>query len=151
MSVMKQTGRAMTFEQLMREHDLIDTLTRRLEKCCRSEIPDPNAAIEARSALKDALDDHLGHEDEAIYPPLIFAGGQPAEAVAHFEATFAQLRTDWSAYLEDWDAECISADWDSFRFETAALMARVRERTHAETSLIYPLALQKGVIALRGR
>jgi hypothetical protein len=139
----------MTFEQLMREHDHIDRLTLRLEECCRSAAPDPYAVISARFALKEALDAHLGHEDEAIYPGLLRAGGKPAETITHFEESFAQLRADWGDYLQDWDAESLAADWTSFCRQTEVLMARVRSRTNAETSLIYPLALQRGAIGLR--
>lgn len=139
----------MTFEQLMLEHDEIDRLTWRLEDCAGRDVPDIYAVIEARSALKAVLDHHLGHEDASIYPGLMRAGGEAAQAIADFDARFARLRLDWGTYLMDWDAECLAADWGSFRTETTTLMARVRERTRAETDLLYPLALQTGAIALR--
>jgi hypothetical protein len=142
-------GRGMTFEQLLREHDAIDALTERLEACCRSSRPDPEGAVRLRTAIKDAFDSHLDHEDVAIYAELLKSGGQSAETIRHFEDKFARLGADWERYLTEWDAECLAADWDTFREETTVLMARVRERTREETSLIYPLALQKGVIRLR--
>ena len=90
------------------------------------------------------------HDEIDLAARRLEAAGAPAGGL-DFEAAFEALRCDWRAYLADWDAECIAADWAGFQTETAAVMARLRERVRAETDLIYPVALKRGMIALRDR
>nr|WP_299911779.1 hemerythrin domain-containing protein [Sphingomonas bacterium] len=139
----------MTFEQLMREHDEIDAHTRRLEECCAVQAPAIAEVVAARGALRIALEEHLAHEDEALFGRLMTANRASAEAVHAFAAEFGQLRADWGAYLSDWSAAWLADDWDGFRQETAALMSRMRDRTRQETELLYPLALRTAAIGLR--
>jgi hypothetical protein len=141
----------MNFAGMMRDHDEIDAMTFRLERCCKAPDPCPDDVLDARLQLKEVLADHLRREDESIYPQLMSAGGKSSEAVAEFVENFAYLLADWQDYLADWGPQCVVEDWLGFCEETAAMMARVRERTRAETELIYPLALQSGAIRLRDR
>jgi hypothetical protein len=140
---------AVTFEQLMREHDEIDAHTRRLEECCAATVPPIAQVIAARDALRAALEAHFDHEDEALFGRLMTANHASAAAVNAFADEFGQLRADWGAYLSDWTAAWLADDWDGFRRETAALMARMRDRTGQETGLLYPLALKTAAIGLR--
>lgn len=139
----------MNIEQLMHEHDLIDEHTLALERACEAVSPDIDQVLTTRDALRTILEDHLSHEDEALFGKLMTANHESAAAVESFTADFADLRADWSLYLSDWSGEWLTTDWPGFQRETAALMRRIRERTGRETGLLYPLALKSGAVALR--
>lgn len=139
----------MNFERLIAEHDHIDALTVKLEAIAGRDEPDAYAVSQAQFDLRDALDAHFAHEDGAMYARLIDVSGEAGAAVQTFHADFAALCVDWNAYLAEWTADCLEADWESFRAETASLMQRVRDRTKQETNLIYGLALRHNVISLR--
>ena len=140
----------MSYERLIREHDEIDAAARRLEVAAQAETPDTAAVAGLLSELACAVDEHLRHEDRAVYSQLIANPDTSARAApVDFEGMFEALRCDWQNYLSDWDADCLAADWPNFQAETAAIMARLRDRVREETDLIYPLALQRGMIALR--
>jgi hypothetical protein len=139
----------MTFQRLLDEHDQIDAFSSELEAVCLRDVPDPYAVSQAQFNLRQALDEHFAHEEEALYARLMGTAGTSVEGIEQFQAQLRLLCADWNQYLSEWDAECLNADWPGFRAETMTLMKRVRARTGEETKLIYTQALKHGLIPLR--
>ena len=114
-------------------------------------MPDVPAVSAALSHLAEELTYHLAHEDSFIYPRMIESTvGQVASVARQFVDEFDALTADWKVYLREWLPDCIAGDWDGFRQETDALLARLAARVRAENSVLYSAALNHGLIALRG-
>ncbi|MBW8911107.1 MAG: hemerythrin domain-containing protein [Sphingomonas sp.] len=137
------------YETLIAEHDHLTMLAGSLTAIVRGAT-DPAGVLAVRGSLSMALSDHLSKEDSFFYEELLSSRDRdfPA-AVEDFQRSFADLAADWADYLRTWDAECIAADWPSFRDETIAIMKRLQSRIAEENGLLYPLALHKGRIRLR--
>lgn len=142
----------MSYERLIAEHALIDAALVRLQGLVAEATPDLPAVTIALADLSTELSQHLAHEDSFLYPGLIRSQHPRARGVARrFAQDFAALRSDWNLYLREWIADCIAADWDAFRVETAAMIARLDQRVKAENALLYTEALRTGAILLRDR
>lgn len=140
----------MSYKQLIDDHDEIDRLTRELDVVANAAHPDPASASEVLLSLATAVREHLAHEDRTIYSRLTNGKRRPpGTPEIDFEAAFQELSDDWQTYLSDWNLDLLACDWPSFVAETAAMMARLRIRVRDETNLIYPLAMQQGLIGLR--
>ncbi len=148
------------YETLMCEHDALTVLAARLIDAVAPDVelnaePDRAyliSAVTARDALSGALMRHLHAEDSTIYPRLI--GGNDAsaaEAARQVVAEFKDLIGDWTAYMTDWPATRIEAEWPVFRSITLELMRRLSGRVRRENELLYPLALAAAHITLRAR
>ena len=140
----------MSYERLIGEHARIDQAVEDMLHLVAGAIPDVDAVLLKLTDLACELGEHLAHEDSFIYPRMIAARDTAmADTARRFVREFATLRHDWSLYLGEWTGETIAADWDNFRTETLAMMARLAARVSAENELLYPAALQNGVIPLR--
>ncbi len=140
----------MSFERLVAEHDRIDSVAQALGRMILHAVPSVNAILATRALLSTELTAHLAHEDSAIYPRLLAGGCESVAQTAHeFAEEFELLAHDWQIYLDEWDAESITADWAEFCNQTSAVMARLHSRIDRENALLYPAALQAGVIRLR--
>lgn len=140
----------MSYERLIREHDAIDVLAGRLAAAAKLNQSTDQIMVLLWD-LSLAVSEHLRHEDRTVYQPLL---DEPADtkkmaSSQDFERMFQDLRSDWEQYLGDWNSETVAADRATFKHETETMVIRLRERVRAETSLIYPVALQHGAIRLR--
>jgi len=137
-------------ERLISEHDEIDRLAGSLIETATlssRNIPD---MLDLRNALSIRLDEHMAKEDGFLYERIIRASETHyLAALDKFEQDFAEFSQHWRAYLEEWPREAIEQDIDRFSDATIALMNRLKARIAHENSLMYPLALQQGRIALR--
>lgn len=61
---------------------------------------------------------------------------------------FSELAASWNSYLGRWTPSAIAADRTAFSQETTDLMTAFKLRIARENSIIYPLALETGRIAL---
>lgn len=137
------------YQTLIAEHDHMDMLAARLSNIAGGCI-DVVGALQARSALSMALEDHLSREKGFLYDGLIRDRAKDfTAAVVAFHDSFADLVEDWGEYLRGWDAECIAIDWPMFGEETVTMMERLRARIAEENGLLYPLALRHSCIRLR--
>lgn len=142
----------MSYERLIAEHDRIDAKVAELSALVGAETPDVAAVVIVLSDLSGAVSEHLAHEDSLIYPRMISASHTELSEVAlGFVDQFAALTADWGLYLREWGSEQIAGDWQGFRGETRAIMARLAARIGAENELLYPAAFRNGLIPLRGR
>lgn len=140
----------MSYERLIAEHARIDVQVELLTELVGADQPDVAAVVIALSDLSGALSSHLAHEDSNIYPQMIAARNtELSEAASRFVEEFATLREDWGLYLSEWGSEAIAGDWQNFRAETRAILARLAKRVRAENDLLYPAAFRNGLIALR--
>lgn len=139
----------MSYERLIQEHDAIDALARKLAAAAELN-PDTDHVMTLLWDLSLAVGQHLRHEDRSVYQPLLDGPADKKLASSRdFEQMFQDLRSDWEQYLGDWNSETLAADRATFKHETATMMTRLRERVRAETTLLYPAALQCGAIRLR--
>lgn len=140
----------MSYERLLREHDQIDQALARLQRLTSAAVPDVPAVSAALSHLGGELAYHLAHEDSFIYPRMIESTvGHVASVARQFIDEFEALTVDCEIYLREWLPDCIAGDWDGFRQDTDALIARLRARVRAENTVLYSAALNHGLIALR--
>jgi iron-sulfur cluster repair protein YtfE (RIC family) len=140
----------MNYERLIAEHARIDLAVGDMLGLVGEATPDVDAVVLKLSDLAGELREHLAHEDSFIYPAMIAARDTLiSDTAKNFVAEFAALRHDWGLYLSEWSAETIQTDWETFRTETRSMMNRLAARVSAENELLYPAALQHGVISLR--
>lgn len=140
----------MSYERLIAEHSRIDLAVGEMLDLVAEATPDLDAVVLKLTDLACELRGHLANEDSFIYPRMIAAKNTAMSEIARsFVAEFAVLRHDWGLYLGEWTGETIEADWENFRTETRSMMHRLAARVSAENELLYPAALQNGVIALR--
>ncbi|WP_156680885.1 hypothetical protein [Sphingomonas profundi] len=141
----------LSYKRLIDEHDQIAVTMRGLEHVCRTAIPAPVEASMLLLDLAAQVDEHLRHEDRAIYTDLIAlqAEGKLTTLAIDLEAAFQELSRDWLNYLADWHHDAIAYDWRAFCEATAAMLPRVQTRVQTENDLIYPAALQAGTIRLK--
>jgi Hemerythrin HHE cation binding domain len=139
-----------SIEQLIADHAQMEVIVRQLSTTAAGPPALAGDASMALEQLADALDQHLMREDSFIYTQALRDSqtvfGDAAEA---FERAFLDLKRDWRAYLRNWSLTDMYAEWTTFRAETRHMMARLHQRISAENDLLYPLALQCGLIRLR--
>jgi len=139
-----------SYDRLIAEHMRIQFKARSLWARTAMAEPDGMGAVLALADLALELGAHLTYEDCFVYPRMIAAENtEMAETAARFAREFAELRDDWTAFLEKWEPRRICADWDDFRVETHAILTRLAARIDSENELLYPAALRNGVIRLR--
>jgi len=142
----------MSYERLIHEHDRIDRALARLQRLSDMAEPDISMTSETLSELATELTDHLAREDGTIYPRMIESRvGEVSSIARRFIAEFDAIAADWKRYLDEWMPDRMGADWDRFRRETDAMIARLTARIHAENTVLYSAALNHGLIALRAR
>ena len=113
-------------------------------------MPDVPAVSAALANLATQLSDHLAREDSFIYPRMIESSvGRVSSIARRFIEEFDSLTADWKTYLAEWLPDCITGDWDGFRHETEAIIARLAARVRAENNVLYSTALSHGLITLR--
>lgn len=140
----------MSYERLIDEHAQIDRVLERLRGLVETDTPDLPAVTIALADVSGELAHHLAHEDSFIYPRMIAGESDVArDAATAFISDFAALRHDWDLYLTEWSAECIGADWQTFREATLSMIARLAKRVEAENTVLYAAALRESVIPLR--
>ena len=140
----------MSYERLLHEHDRIDRALARLQRLTDAQVPDVPAVSCALSDLAGELVDHLAHEDSFIYPRMIESSvGHVASIARGFVDEFAALSEEWKIYIVEWLPENIAGDWDGFKRDTDAILARLAARVRAENSVLYSAALNHGLIPLR--
>jgi len=140
----------MSYQRLIAEHDRIDAALVRLLNHVDAVAPDPVDTMLALSRLSDEMREHLAREDALLYPDLIADERHAFPRIAaDFEREFAELRDDWSRYLQEWDSLSIQHDWAGFCHETHSIAERLADRVAAENRLLYAAALREGVIPLR--
>lgn len=138
------------FFRLVSEHDTIDAGIDALKRLTTAAEMDLEAVLAALATLSVDLREHLAHEDSFIYPMMIEQDRTNSHEVAQsFVSEFAALRADWNAYLAEWTADCIEADWGNFCWQTASMMTRLGLRVMRENEVLYLRALQNGRIRLR--
>lgn len=140
----------MKYQNLIADHDRIDEAARALLGVLR--ISDTSHADVAYRLLDLAtlVSEHLAIEASIL---IAIRGRDPA---APWKTTFERglpaleaLKSDWSRFLGEWNAEAIANDLPQFREEAETLLPRLRERNQRETQDLYATALQTGVITLR--
>jgi iron-sulfur cluster repair protein YtfE (RIC family) len=140
----------MSYERLLHEHDRIDRALARLQRLTDAPVPDVPAVSHALSDLAGELVDHLAHEDSFIYPRMIESTiGQVSAIARGFVDEFAALSEEWKTYIVAWLPDCIAGDWDGFKRDTDAILARLAARVRAENTVLYSAALNHGLIPLR--
>jgi hypothetical protein len=137
-------------ERLIKEHETLARLTDSLIESLSASPLDIPGIVHLRNELAVALHEHLAKEDAFLYQKSLRASETDfQEAICKFESDFAALSADWSAYLGEWPADVIAADFDTFSEITENLLIRLKARIAHENALLYPLALQQGRILLR--
>jgi len=140
----------MSYERLLQEHDRIDRALARLQKLNDATVPDVPAISCALAALSAELTDHHTREDGFIYPRMIAsAAGNLSSIAQRFLDELDPLAKDLQTYLVKWLPEGIAGDWDGFKRDTEAMIARLSARIHAENTVLYTAALGHGLIRLR--
>lgn len=138
-----------SFQTLISEHEHLETLCLKLTAAVRQE-KQVSYALALRGDLSQALEEHLSGEDASLYAQESRACDRDFRKVASdFSEDFSHLASAWADYLYGWDAESIHADWEGFADETSDMMQRIIRRIFEENSVLYPLALEKGLIRLR--
>ena len=137
-------------ERLVSEHDELGRLADGLIEAASAPSRDVSNILNLRNELSVRLHEHLSKEDSFLYEKAIRASETHyVAALDKFEKDFQQLAEDWRAYLEEWSRDAIEQDIAYFSETTVALLDRLKARIAHENSLMYPLALQQGRIALR--
>ena len=140
----------MSYEQLIREHDAIEALANKLISLANGSDPKPEQAGSIISKLAENLRNHLDWEDVEIYPELLRSRNREDHNVAdRFTGELNNLKFAWRTFLMSWNEKTISEHWDMFQSEAITMMRRLSERTRNETTLLYPLTLQRSIINLR--
>lgn len=139
----------MSYQRLLAEHDAIEALAASLEAVLAGAASNAAAAVALLEGLTLAIEEHHRGE-QAVYCRLRASGGPAAAELIEGLAPHCDAQdAEWQTYIGDWGPDCIAADWEVFRGETIAVLARLHERLRKEASTIYPVALQRGAIRLR--
>jgi hypothetical protein len=137
----------MDYSALVADHEAIDRLVQQLLETVRAKEPRPAAAARILETLAETVRDHLAVEDPVIYATVnATRGARHASTVEASVAELNVLKDDWTGYLYRWEADSVTANWDTFVVETEALMSRLSDRVKRETSILYSLALHYEVI-----
>ena len=140
----------MSYQRLIAEHDAIDALAAALGTMLDRPTAEPEAVVALLSELAMAIEEHRRNAHRIVYQRLLDGSNAAAAVtVAHFAEQFGVLEVEWHAYLGDWGADCIAADWEQFGVETRAALDHLLRRLRNEAAVIYPIALQRGAIRLR--
>lgn len=132
--------------RLIDDHDALDALADKLIAVSRERSADAEACAAALRDLADRLTTHL-----AIEGDILFGSHAPtlAREYASFEGGFAELTANWAVYLDRWTVTAIAVDRCGFAQETMDMMTALKVRIGQENSVLYPLALESGCMALR--
>ena len=137
----------------MVEHDGIEAAITNL-RALLNEKPafDLQRLLIARAELSGEIEVHLRNEEHLLLDRIDSSSPVALEDMARkFRRVLVAFRTRWEDYLTGWDAQSIAADRAAFCAETEGLIAKLSAGLKRESALLYPAALQAGVIALRGR
>ena len=132
-----------SYALLMREHDEILILIRRLSALVDGGESRSDEAADVVRHLAEAVREHLEHEDALLYELAIAATpGVAADAAQNARSGFAQLKQAWNGYVDCWTVDAIAADRDAFAAETRAILHQLGDRLTMETQLLCAMALQ---------
>lgn len=139
-----------TIERLIEDHRALDDMAREIIEMVQPAEPRAIEVFNRLRTLSACLDEHLASEAGFLYADH-FQGttGRLDEEVAAFDRAFADLKEEWTLYLQEWTPENIAIDWRNFAHATQWIMGRLRERIAQENDILYPLALHYGRIRLR--
>lgn len=133
---------------------LIDDHDRIAERCADLvavlQRSDHDCAAASRKLLELAVlvAEHLGVEDEVIdLTALATEADYAPETVAAMAAELDALRREWRVFVANWLPTIDHGDWDEFRREAEAMLARLTYQVKRESTLLYDDALQAGTIA----
>ncbi|AXJ97009.1 hemerythrin domain-containing protein [Sphingomonas sp. FARSPH] len=122
------------------EHDELLGLGEELVACIAETVPDHAAVARLRWAMTRKLLAHLAKEDTLLYPRLKASRDPRAAAMAtRFADEMGDLAEKYRAYIADWPAERIDADWRQFGAETRRILQALRQRIAREETMLYAL------------
>lgn len=142
------SGVRMSIEQLFVQSDAIGQAVSRLSSAIEKSQPAPEIVgiIAQLTSLLSAL---FEHESARIYGPLQGQDAYDGVDCGVLCHDSRRLQGDWFAFLAEWVPECVSADFDAFAAEAAALIERLNDLLSRVRNTLYPFALGKGLIRLR--
>ncbi|CAN5371279.1 hypothetical protein BH10PSE13_BH10PSE13_08580 [soil metagenome] len=135
--------------RLIEDHTALDTCACTLAILTESPSPMPETAFDELQRFRDALNTHLAEEAGFLKGMTGVGRVEFARHAAAHEHRFADLVVEWETYLSEWSEETIGEDWVNFGVATRWMMGRLREQIKAENAILYPLAVQHGVVRLR--
>jgi hypothetical protein len=132
--------------RLIEDHNSLHICACTLAISAESPSPFPETAFDELQRFRLALNVHLA--EEAHFMAGTISVGR-AEFARHADAhrhRFADLIAEWETYLGEWNGETIGADWHGFGGATRWIMGCLREQMRAENAVLYPLAMQHGLV-----
>ena len=125
---------------LSAEQEELTDLAAALVDCVGAPAPRPDAVGRIRWQLTRKLLAHLAKEDNLLYPLLKAGSDARAAALAHrFADEMGDLAHRYRAYIADWPADRIAADWRGFGLETRRIVQTLNHRIMREETALYAL------------
>lgn len=139
-----------SYRQMIDEHESIERHARQLLADIRDDGSPAKVLGSQLDALAHAVGDHIEVENEVVSSVDDAPKTGPwVETWIEGLTAFERLRSDWTAFLDRWDAEAIGQDRRTFQSDAEAILSRLSQRLQQETRAFYATALQHGALALR--
>ena len=146
MAASAKRGDRVDYQDLINDHDQIDSLAAKLERAVDAEGPGDVPVGALLGQLEQLVAAHLTKEDSFIYPALV--GSTDPVGASGLIVDFEILKQDWQTYLATWQDEMAIRRWPAFQEDTRDMLHRLRERVMQESGLLYSLALREGLITM---
>ncbi|MBO9574187.1 MAG: hemerythrin domain-containing protein [Sphingobium sp.] len=135
---------------LMEQHDRLDALADQLVARARDHGSPAAECAAVLAEMEAILATHLVAEAEFLYDRARADNDNDfAATLADFEQDFSLLDEHWHQFVRDWTVERIAADRASFQSQASDILTALKLRIARENAVLYPMALEKGRIALR--
>lgn len=135
---------------LMEQHDQLDALADRLVALARDHGASPAGSSALIAEMEAILATHLAAEAECLYGKTgADNDNELAATLADFEQDFSLLDAHWCQFVDHWTTKRIAAERAGFQSAATDVMTALKLRIARENAVLYPLALEKGRIALR--
>ena len=112
----------MSYQRLVAEHDRMEVMIDTIIALTEASPAAPAAASRELVSLATLVRDHLREEDELLYRTIAKASQRPSAEAEQLIFEFEALKADWGDHIRGWGRECIAADWNGLRQETAAVL-----------------------------
>jgi hypothetical protein len=131
------------FDELRHHQDRVRAIVDRIDTILRADRRDTVALAQARWTLTRVLNAYALFKHGRVFDPII-ASRDPARAPAARALKEECLRVGdlFRAHVLRWSAADVGAEWDGYRHDTLALIARLRSHLDRERAAV--LALQHG-------
>ena len=135
---------------LMEQHDRLDALADQLVARARDHKAPAAECGAVLTEMEAILATHLAAEAEFLYDKArAHNDNHFAATLADFEQDFSLLDEHWHHFARHWTVARIEDDCATFQSAAGDLMTALKLRIARENAVLYPLALEKGRIALR--